>query len=119
MARRPHLDPADVAELELFDELADHLDVQEDELLEEIVCEGKDSRRRFTGTLRASIYQRDGGACFYCGARLEGTWHADHVIPHSRGGRTVASNGVAACPSCNLRKSNKVEWDGDEGRWVR
>lgn len=34
--------------------------------------------------------------------------HADHWYPHSRGGLTVETNLVMACPRCNLRKAARV-----------
>ena len=37
-----------------------------------------------------------------------GEWHADHIVPHSKGGKTTVANGQAACPACNLVKSNKT-----------
>jgi len=109
MAKRPHLTTDEIEELDLFDEMMDHLELADDELLEAIYTEGKDGRRRFTGSQRATVIARDGAACFHCGAEITGVWHADHVIPHSRGGRTVEENCVVACPSCNLKKSNRVK----------
>ncbi len=32
----------------------------------------------------------------------------DHLVPRSRGGRTMWTNVVTACSSCNLRKSNRL-----------
>jgi hypothetical protein len=37
------------------------------------------------------------------------TFHLEHVIPRSRGGRTELSNLAWACPSCNLHKSDRVQ----------
>jgi superfamily II DNA or RNA helicase len=41
-------------------------------------------------------------------------WHADHIVPHSKGGDTDVLNGQALCPTCNLKKGNRVtnnrEW---------
>ena len=107
--RATNLDRGEVADLDLFDDLADHVDEEHAALLDTIHGEGRDRRRRFTAKMRAVIFERDGARCFYCEARLASVgWHADHVIPWSRGGRTVVVNGVASCPRCNLRKSNKV-----------
>lgn len=102
-----NLTTTEIADLDLFDALTDHVEADEEELLASVVGEGKDSRRRFRGTLRARILKRDKGVCFYCGVRPDRV-HIDHVIPHSRGGRTVEANGVVACPPCNLGKSNRV-----------
>ena len=65
--------------------------------------------------LRALVARRDGGRCRYCGLRQVGqaaTFHVDHVVPRSRGGATAINNLVLQCPSCSVRKSNKV--DGDD-----
>ena len=37
-----------------------------------------------------------------------GVWHADHVIPWSKGGKTVISNAQALCVPCNVSKSDKM-----------
>lgn len=95
--------------LELFAALVDHLDEDAEALASE-VCEAskRDKTRRFRGEVRRNIFERDGGKCFYCGVLVGNRWHADHVIPWSKGGRTNEKNGVVACPSCNLKKSAKV-----------
>jgi hypothetical protein len=36
------------------------------------------------------------------------TFHIEHVIPRSKGGPTRAENLAFACPSCNLKKSNRI-----------
>jgi 5-methylcytosine-specific restriction endonuclease McrA len=46
--------------------------------------------------------------CYYCGKRFPGVFHADHIIPLSRGGRHIAENLCISCPNCNLTKSNKT-----------
>jgi len=46
--------------------------------------------------------------CEYCGLSQEGqeaTFHIDHVIPITAGGKTVAENLALACVSCSLRKA--------------
>lgn len=106
---KQHLTRAEVADLDLFDELAAHLDAKRGALVKKVVGRGKDKRRMFKGSIRATIYTRDGGVCWYCGAtvKLNGA-HIDHVIPWSRGGRTNAHNGVVSCAPCNTRKGAKV-----------
>jgi hypothetical protein len=37
------------------------------------------------------------------------TFHVEHVVPQSRGGKTVLANLAWACPGCNLHKSNRIE----------
>lgn len=67
-----------------------------------------DPRRRFGSRERVALYLAGDGRCVECGAELEPGWHADHVEPHSRGGRTDVINGQALCPQCNLKKGARV-----------
>ena len=53
--------------------------------------------------LRNFIFSRSGGKCVYCGAKAE---EIDHVIARSNGGTNSTYNLVAACRSCNEKKSN-------------
>jgi 5-methylcytosine-specific restriction endonuclease McrA len=59
---------------------------------------------RYPAFTRFNLFLRDEFTCQYCGSRGEMTF--DHVLPRSRGGRTVWENVVAACGRCNLRKGN-------------
>lgn len=70
-----------------------------------------DAIRSFTPEQRLAIYRKNDGCCqinVHCNGEKLGwaDWHADHIVPHSRGGRTTVSNGQTACPACNLAKSN-------------
>jgi superfamily II DNA or RNA helicase len=71
-------------------------------------------RRRFNRGERVALYLANDGRCGICGAELDSGWHADHVTPYSRGGRTDITNGQALCPTCNLMKGATVtglrEW---------
>ena len=49
-----------------------------------------------------------GGKCQACGQSLNRDFHADHIQPFSKGGKTVTTNGQALCPSCNQSKGNKI-----------
>ncbi|MBF0560934.1 MAG: HNH endonuclease [Alphaproteobacteria bacterium] len=58
---------------------------------------------------RFNVFLRDGFSCQYCGHRFPSNELTfDHVIPRSRGGRTLWTNVVTACAPCNLRKSNAL-----------
>ena len=61
-------------------------------------------RRRIT---RKAVLARDSWTCQYCGSSKPGLT-VDHVIPRSRGGESIWENIVAACPSCNRRKGNRL-----------
>lgn len=70
----------------------------------------KDSRRLFTPAQRRALFWAANGKCEECGIELDPKeWHADHSIPHSRGGLTDVINGRALCPTCNLKKGGKMK----------
>jgi len=66
------------------------------------------SPRRFNLRQRRALYLAANGRCERCGDELEEGWHADHVIPHSKGGATTIDNGQALCPDCNQTKSDTM-----------
>jgi len=55
---------------------------------------------------------RQKSRCYYCKKKLTQNWHADHVVPLSKGGSNTIENIVIACEPCNLHKSSKLphEW---------
>ncbi len=58
---------------------------------------------------RFNVFLRDRFTCQYCGGGFpthELTF--DHIVPRSRGGRTVWANVVTACGTCNLEKGNRL-----------
>lgn len=59
-------------------------------------------------------YKSQRGLCWHCGNSLGDTWHADHLVPLSRGGSNAPENIVISCPQCNLSKGAKLpqEWNG-------
>jgi len=73
----------------------------------------KDSQRAFSELQRISIYRRDKGMCQQClreglpeGEALVSwsEYQADHVIPHSKGGRTSINNAELLCRHHNQIK---------------
>lgn len=52
-----------------------------------------------------------GGACVYCGCTVKKGQRLtkDHLVPLSKGGKTVAANIVPACATCNCSKGAS-EW---------
>jgi len=58
---------------------------------------------------RFNVFLRDRFSCQYCGHGFQAEdLSFDHVIPRSRGGRTLWNNVVAACEPCNLRKGHRL-----------
>jgi hypothetical protein len=63
-------------------------------------------------TVVEQVRRRAGDRCEYCRQHqsLQGaTFHVEHILPLSRGGDDGADNLAWACPSCNLRKTDRVE----------
>jgi 5-methylcytosine-specific restriction endonuclease McrA len=64
-----------------------------------------DRRPAFT---RFNVFLRDGFCCQYCDRAFPSEdLTFDHIVPRSRGGRTMWTNVVTACQTCNLRKGNR------------
>lgn len=61
-------------------------------------------KRFFSKTQRKILLYLAGGNCIQCGERLTKGFHADHVIPYSKFGKTIIKNGQALCAVCNLKK---------------
>jgi 5-methylcytosine-specific restriction endonuclease McrA len=56
---------------------------------------------------RANVYLRDKYVCQYCYAKLDKKdCTLDHVLPTSKGGKSVFENTVTACSPCNAGKGN-------------
>lgn len=71
----------------------------------------ENERAKMNDSLRYDILKRDGFKCVICGASVEDgvKLHVDHIIPISKGGKTVKSNLRTLCSNCNLGKSNKYD----------
>jgi len=65
--------------------------------------------RIFNRQQRQELFIRAKGLCQQCHTPLPKGWHADHVIPYSKGGETTIENGQALCAKCNLLKSNHMQ----------
>lgn len=68
-------------------------------------------RAKMSVKLRYSILQRDGFRCQICGRGAEDgvKLHVDHIIPVSKGGKTVENNLRTLCEDCNLGKGARLE----------
>lgn len=66
-------------------------------------------RKRQVRFNRYNVWLRDEGKCQYCGCLVSRTGFTyDHVLPQSRGGKTVWENIVVSCGPCNLKKANRT-----------
>lgn len=54
------------------------------------------------------MYEDQQGLCAYCETPLFGTYHIDHMLPLSRGGRNDWVNLAITCPPCNMQKHDKT-----------
>ncbi len=58
---------------------------------------------------RFNVFLRDSFRCQYCGLESRSEYLTfDHLVPRSRGGRTVWTNVVTACQGCNLKKGDRL-----------
>jgi len=62
-------------------------------------------RRKIT---RKAVLARDAWTCQYCGREAHSGLTVDHVIPRSRGGKSIWENIVASCAPCNRKKGNRL-----------
>lgn len=73
-------------------------------------CEAqKRERRIMNDDIRYNVLKRDNFQCQLCGATAKdgAKLHVDHIIPVSKGGKTIMSNLQTLCDRCNIGKSNK------------
>ena len=68
-------------------------------------------RAELSDSLRYDILKRDNFKCVICGADAKSgaRLHVDHIIPVSKGGKSVPSNLRTLCERCNVGKSAKIE----------
>ncbi len=64
-------------------------------------------KRWFSKRQRQILFFVAGGKCQLCGRTLSKNFHADHIRPFSKGGKTITLNGQALCSNCNLAKGNE------------
>ncbi|MBW1649247.1 MAG: HNH endonuclease [Deltaproteobacteria bacterium] len=52
------------------------------------------------------------GVCSYCGKNVTAeNLTMDHIMPISRGGKSVKGNVTAVCKECNNKKKHKLPWE--------
>jgi 5-methylcytosine-specific restriction endonuclease McrA len=71
----------------------------------------KDEKRTFTAEQRRIIWNaEEKRACAHCNESL--TWEKftiDHIVPHSRGGKTSLNQAQLMCRSCNSKKGARYK----------
>lgn len=70
-----------------------------------------DDQRIFSHEQRLAIYRKYDGICVNPESNpdceIQCNWnsfHADHIKPHNKGGKTTVANGQLLCPNCNFKK---------------
>ena len=66
---------------------------------------------KVTRAMRYDVLRRDNFHCVRCGRGKEDgvKLHVDHIVPVSRGGKSVMSNLQTLCENCNCGKGNRYE----------
>lgn len=76
--------------------------------------------KRPTETQRKEVFARARGFCEYCLSPEKyssSTFEVEHILPFSKGGKTVLSNLALSCPSCNKFKSHRIDvFDAKTGK---
>ena len=66
------------------------------------------SIRKFTDSQKRAAFERQGGACRICRRRFSyEEMEGDHIVPWSKGGKTVPENLQMLCRRCNAVKSDR------------
>ena len=78
-----------------------------------ILAEGIDdpnhASRYIPLVVKKTVWERDRGCCVQCGAwGRNADLEYDHVIPHSKGGASTATNLQLLCRNCNGLKGNRI-----------
>lgn len=71
----------------------------------------KQERKIMNDDIRYNVLKRDNFTCKICGASAKdgAKLHVDHIIPVSKGGKTVMNNLQTLCDRCNIGKSDKLD----------
>lgn len=66
------------------------------------------SLREFDEKMKRKAYEQQGGVCPYCKKHFEfSEMEGDHIVPWSKGGKTVMENLQMLCRLCNNTKSDR------------
>lgn len=65
-------------------------------------------RNRPSKRIRVEVLSRDGFKCKYCGKSAEETvLEIDHIVPVSKGGKSILDNLITLCIDCNRGKGDR------------
>jgi hypothetical protein len=70
------------------------------------------TKRLSRAELRRLVIARAHGCCEYCLSQMRYSTHSfavEHIMPRTRGGKTIESNLALACQGCNEHKHVKVK----------
>ncbi len=91
-------------------ELLDDEDVTNQRGIYEYLLDGLEKHlniRAFSPKMARTAYERQKGKCLRCGKYFNiEKMQADHIVPWSKGGKTIAENCQMLCDNCNRQKSN-------------
>jgi hypothetical protein len=80
--------------------------------IKKIVRQAQDSKtpRSFTHVVRKETLEKPNLTCEICNCGVnKDNMHLDHIVPHSKGGKTVKENMAVLCRTCNLKKGNSYD----------
>ena len=91
-------------------ELMEDVDVTKKKGIYEYILTGDERKlsiRAFNARQKREAYEQQGHKCAGCGEDFEfNEMQADHIIPWSKGGKTVPENCQMLCITCNLKKTD-------------
>ena len=65
--------------------------------------------RTFSDAQKEAAYERQKGLCAICGKQFELVeMQGDHIVPWSKGGKTLPDNLQMLCPLCNQQKGGSL-----------
>jgi hypothetical protein len=72
----------------------------------------KDTKRTFSQSEKEQKLFEQNCKCAYCSKQIDPneTYYGDHMLPHTKGGKTIYENLAVACYDCNSTKS-KLDWE--------